>query len=229
MIGKIINLTALGLLIASGSVYAQSLNIDFGGEAGTPLSTYSAAAGQSGIWTTVTSETTSTVYNLAGTASGVTISTTYTGDWLAFNGYSGSGNGAGNAFLDDNFFVPSGCTWMVTISNLANGTYSVYYYAPNSTSVATGDFTINGAACSSINGNDVSGSANLVEGTSYDVLANIEVTNGTLTLTSGSSTSYAGLAGLQLVLTSVPEPSAFALAGGLVALFTVMLRKRSRA
>ena len=107
-----------------------------------------------------------------------------------------------------NFFSNDGDPWSVTLSNLNNGTYSLYYYAPTNTIVSTGGFTANGLLASNISGNSTS---TLNEGSDWEVLTGVRVTNGTLTLVSVSTVGARGLAGIQLV--EAPEPSALLLIG----------------
>ena len=76
-----------------------------------------------------------------------------------------------------------------------NGIYDIFYYAPAHSSVSTGSFYINSALQ-----NSISGSANnqLSQGTDWGMLSGVTVSNSTLTLESFSTSSYRGLAGLQI-------------------------------
>ena len=96
----------------------------------------------------------------------------------------------------------------VTLTGLDNGAYNVFYYGPSNTLTTTGAFSINGTAVASITGDN---NTSFVQGINYDVLNNVNVSNGTLTLTNITTSGYRGLSGLQLVQTSsspaaVPEP-----------------------
>ena len=124
--------------------------------------------------------------------------------------------------LDDNFFASGGENWSLTISGLSNGLYNFYYYAPSNGSVDTGPFTVNGVAAASIAGDN---SSPLTEGLNWEVVSNVSVTNGTITVLSTDTAGIRGLAGLQLAV--VPEPSAISLlALGIIGLAAVSWRKR---
>ena len=62
-------------------------------------------------------------------------------------------------------------------------------------SVSTGSFYINSALQNSISG---SSNNQLSQGTDWDILSGVKVSNSTLTLESYSTSSYRGLAGLQI-------------------------------
>lgn len=165
------------------SPYLTSNNTDFG-----------AAANQAGQWnnilepiaglTDTSNATTSVSLNLAADA--------LHGSWPELSTDL-------QLLVNDNFFSFDGSNWTVTLSGLDNGAYNVFYYGPNHPSVVTGAFTINGTGVASITGDN---NTSFVQGTNYDVLNGVSVSNGTLTLTSTDTSGYRGLSGLQLVQTS---------------------------
>ena len=178
-------------LAASATLQAGSLNIDFGSAFAPPSSSYGAAALQAGTWNWITSTgTTNNLLNLSGNPTSVSVNLTaqdITGSWDA-----GSTNAA---HLRASNFFSSGAAWSVVFSNLTNGTYSLYYYALTHVALTTGNFTANGVSIPSIKGNF---SDSLNQGTDWDVDTGIQVTNGSLVLTSDVG-GYEGLAGLHFV------------------------------
>ena len=209
-------------MIATPRVAAQNFNVDFGDARGTPTSTYGAAAGQVGAWTTIAvTGSAVALKNLDGTASTgqVTLSAQYPG------GTATTRTGDQAALLDDNFFSDQPASWSVVISGLANGRYSLYYYAPANSLVDTGAFTANGVAAANLTGS----SSGLTRGVDWQVLSGLMVSDGTLTLSETNYPGEIGLAGLQLVGV-VPEPSAWVmLSFGAVGAGIVVLHRRRHA
>ena len=200
----LISLALLGLSVSS--VNASSFNIDFGDDyLGLP-SSYGAASGQTGTWNDITSlGTTSNLTDVGGapTTTDIDINAgTISGHWNAPTNND-------ETLLNDNFFSSS-ATWSLSINDLAQGAYDIYYYAPAHTSVPTGAFTINGTARQSLNG-----STTMSQGVSWDVLFGVAIdATETLTITRVGTSGNAGLSGLQIVSASaVPVPAAIWLFG----------------
>lgn len=198
--------TVVAFALAHPTAHAINLNIDFGDDYGVPSSSYGAAAGQTGTWNEILSLGVSNLVDLGGNATSVTLDANAD----TMSGNFGSPTTDPGRLRADNFYSANGSSWTILLSNLDNGTYSVYYYAPIHPSVVTGSFTVNGSAVSSIDGSD---SDSMNQGTDWQVLTGVAVTDGTLTLASTSSSSFRGLSGLQLVSSPVPEPFTMGLAG----------------
>jgi hypothetical protein len=197
------SLLSLVFVCAAPELRASNLNIHFGGF-GAPDSTYGAAAGQPGAWNLITSlGVTGNLLNLSGVSTAISLNLTADSDAGALGGTGNTG-----ALRGYNFFSLDGDLWSVTLSNLDNGTYSLYYYAPTNTIVSTGSFTANGLLASNIQGNSTS---TLNKGSDWEIRSGVQVTNGTLTLLSADTNGDRGLAGIQLVQT--PEPATLLLIG----------------
>jgi hypothetical protein len=216
--------TAVVFVAFATTGLAQDFNVDFSSHFAGPAATFGAAASQPGTWNVITAAGPTTLLNLNGTSSAASISVTVAAvsGFGTFNGFGGSHTGDLQALLDDNFFSTLGAHWSLTISGLSNGLYDFYYYAPSNGSVDTGPFTVNGIAASSIAGDD---SSPLTEGLNWEVMHDVSVTNGTMTvLSTDTGTGPLGLAGLQIAV--VPEPSTVCLLGiGIIGLATLSLRK----
>ena len=209
------------LFSAAAISQADSIYIDFGSFNPAPSSSFAAAATLGGSWNKIMNTgLTSNLLNVNGVATATTLS-------LIADDPSGSqtvGSGNTEDLRGDNFFASPGDSWSVTINNLANGTYTFFYYGPTNTAVTTGPFTVNGIAVPGVTG---SLTDNLVQGTDWDVLANVSVTSGTLTVVSTSTDGFHGLAGLQLVdqsVSSVPEPSTLVLLGTMLGAGAILRR-----
>ena len=210
--------TAVCLLLTGlVSAEAQSFNVNFGLSA--PLSTsFGAAANQAGVWNIINNGNAATLQNLAGTNTSVQM--TVTAD--NFSGLGGNHTGDLLSLLDLNFFT-NGTSWVVSVVGLTDGLYDLYYYAPSNGSIDTGAFTVNGLNAANITGDNTSP---LTQGLNWQVLNNITVTGGTLTMT--APPGFTGLGGLQLV--AVPEPGTAALlGGGLVFVLIHSIRRRPKA
>jgi hypothetical protein len=200
---------------------AQNFNVDFGNDKGIPSNAFGAAASQPGFWNNFPAAATAQpLNNLAGNPTTVTLS-------LAADNYMGSsGTSAGHtgdflALLDDNFFSTDTDPWSLSISGLSNGTYDFYYYGPGNALVDTGPFSVNGIAASSIPG---STSNTFDQGVDWQVVSNVSVVNGTLTVIPTSNDGIRGLAGFQIVV--VPEPSVSILAAAGALITAMFLRRR---
>lgn len=95
-----------------------------------------------------------------------------------------------NSLFDDFFYSSDGATWVVSITGIKNGTYSLYIYAPTSSTVPTGDMTINGVFVPGIQGEYL--------GFSYLEVV-VTISDETLSMSGVNSGLKSGLAGLQLV------------------------------
>ena len=221
------------VLFAVVPVRAGSFNVNFGNlEIPAPSSSFGAASGQSGLW--VQQPQVGALFNLtdvSGSQTGVSMSmgVNILGPPL--------GSGPNQSTADNisllrnqtfvNFF--QGGPWSLTFSNMDTGTYSFYYYAGTKQDVSTGALTVNG-----LFGPNIQGSPNftLNEGTDWEVVTGVEVTNGILQVAETQNTPlFSGLAGLQIVQTSgevpntntTPEPSTLWLAGGMLILLIARL------
>jgi len=184
---------------------AESINIDFGdGFASTLGDSFGAAADQLGRWNTIDSiGTTSPLLGLDGSATDVSLDLVGPADvgetsaWL-------TGDLAllmSDSFLTD-LNLPAPTPWTVTLTGIDDGVYDIYVYAPSSSLIRTGPYTINGFALSDVNGSPI---ASFVEGTNYGLLSGLSVTGGSIILESTATSGSVGLAGIQLV--QVPEPA----------------------
>jgi len=183
---------------AAPALHAQSLNIDLGTVEVAPSSSFGAAAGQAGTWSKLGLGTTNALPDLTGAATSV--AATVTAD--TSTGYDNSCTGDLGHLVNDNIYAEGG-TWTVTLTGLAPGEYTVYLYEPTNPAVVTGNMTVNGTPLAGITDHACA----LTAGQTYTT-ATATVT-GTLTITgdsAGTPDGFAGLAGLQLVLTQAIEP-----------------------
>ena len=124
----------MAVLVATGSLMGQSLNVDInrasGSGSGVPSSAYGAAAGQPGVWNDVAPGTSGTVtlVGLDGSSSGVTL--TRGGNGGGDSGtVAGSSTDYGKLLWDYEYgFQVSGLA-QVTFSGLDQGFYRLYVYA----------------------------------------------------------------------------------------------------
>ncbi len=215
---KLILLCGLGIALLANQAHAALFNIDFGDASGTPDATYGAAIGQTGSWNTITSAGPTALFDLSGNATTASVSCIAEN----YGGFYGT-SGINERLADDNFFSMAPGSWKVSITGLENGTYNVSYYAPIHPSVDIGNFTINSTSVSSIPGS-IDGS--LVPGVSWDVIHNVAVTDGTMTLSyTGGGGEYNGLAGMQI--SAVPEPASYAVAFGAMCGIAALRRRRT--
>jgi hypothetical protein len=123
-------LQSLAPFVFAATVAAQSFNVDFGSNpsyAGAPTTSYGGAAGQPGVWNSITAPSASPTLleDLGGVPT--TVAVTCTGgsvhdfDTMPAVGVNG-------ALLGD-WFETSGSSFNVTLSGLANGWYDVFTYA----------------------------------------------------------------------------------------------------
>ena len=209
------------LTAAVTPVYAQSFNIDFGTEYGAVSSTYGAASGQTGTWNEITQDGPVSLLGLSGATSGVSYHSAAGLDYSSTIAKTTSSDEYN--LLCDGMDVMNG-TWNFSITGLANGNYTIYYYESASTAVSTGEFTVNGVSATVL----ASTSPTLCQNNHWDL--QVTVTDGTLSFVGSSSqdgSNYYGLAGLQIV-GAVPEPSTYAFFGGAAALGLVLIRRRRK-
>ncbi|MFN0132882.1 MAG: GC-type dockerin domain-anchored protein [Phycisphaerales bacterium] len=122
---------ATALALMAGQACGQSFNIDIdgtaGASAGVPVASFGAAAGQPGVWNSIKSASPTNValVDLAGNATGVTITRATNGTFAQANSVSTSG--AHEDLLDDYQVISVG-TMTFTINNLSDGHYIIYTY-----------------------------------------------------------------------------------------------------
>ena len=179
-----------GFTTASSNSTSLRLNIDFGAAKTDVPSSYAGAANQSGTWNKISSNSTNNLVDIDNVSTSISLEVT--ADTL--DGHSGDSN-SGLYLTSDNFVSNNGVSWKVEITGISNGIYDIYYYAPTHSSVSTGSFYINSALQNSISG---SNNNELSQGTDWGLLSGVTVSNSTLTLESYSTSSYRGLAGLQI-------------------------------
>ena len=222
-----VSLPLAGCLVFAASSLTQAnlltFNIDFGVQWGTPAPSFGAAASQSGFWEAITA--TGTTSNLTDTG-GATTSVSLTLSADDPSGNDGDGSTDARKLTDDNFYSGSGNSWSISMANLSDGEYDVYLYAPTHSGVNTGTFTVNGSPVASMPGQDSDTLG--PQGTDWDVVGGVSVSGGSLTIESTSTSSFRGLAGLQLAGggSPIPEPNSVALFG--VGLGAIALRRRKR-
>lgn len=201
----------------------EGINVDLGSGEGTPPAGYSAATGQGGHWNEVGLGTSSSLRDIDGLTTAVSV--TVTTDQSA----SVSGPATDDhALLGD---WVSDCTvpdvWTLSFSGLADGTYEVALYASADPDTATGDMLVEGSAVDALPG----GISTLEEGVSYTKRW-VDVSDGMIEI-SGSdlaaNSTCSGLAGVQLVLNCLPEPSGAAmLFSGALGVWALGRRRRAR-
>lgn len=190
---------SLASLCLVGTCAAQSFNIDIGTATPTPSSSFGAASGQVGVWNTYAGGTLGGLLDTGGNATSVSMSGTTGGFLGSFSDPTTFGDD--DALMDDGMLIPVFETY--TVSGLAAGSYSIFYYVWTVSPLPTG-VDINGQGMQTIGGTwpggYVSGithsstSVQLVSG--QDLVIDVHSINGAL----GSFT------GLQIV--PVPAPGA---------------------
>lgn len=149
-------LAAVPFVVNAAPAAAQSFNVDLDVShyswviptvVGAPSSAFPGAAGQTGFWNAVSTNSTGPVAlkNLAGVTTGVTISMTTTspsgfGHW-SFNNTSNTGDFA--RLLNDSHIMAAASTY--TFAGLQPGAYMVYSYGVRpQTGVSNSRFTVSG-------------------------------------------------------------------------------------
>jgi hypothetical protein len=169
-----------------------SFNLDFTQYfTGLPTS-YGAASGQTGTWVDVPLGVTGGLTSTAGIATAVNITTTGRGD--AFNPQTTTdGILLRDSFVNDDFDLPP-VAFSATLTGLANGEYTVYYYH----FAATSGLEINGAPMNDLAG----GSADALgaQGSNWDAVQ-VTVTGGSLEIVDTTPDfDTAGLSGIQILM-----------------------------
>ena len=122
------------LLRAEGRGTRYGINTDIGTWNTAPSSSYSAAAGQAGVWNHFTGTSPTPMLSLTGAATGVTLSSSGTSNFQF--GYNNPGT-----FGDDELLLDAGHDGAATytFSGVAGGVYDVYTYAwaPDSAALLT--------------------------------------------------------------------------------------------
>ena len=195
---------AASVVLATSPAQAASFNIDFGSDfLTTNNSNFGAAANQAGQWNNITATgTTSGLKDTSNATTSVNLSLSASYSTTSHNPTPSTDL---QRLVQDGFMATAGKSWTVTLSGLSNGAYNVFYYGPSHSMRTTGTFSINGTGVASITGDNTT---SFVKGTNYDVLNNVSVSDGTLTLSGSREISSRGLSGLQIVSASaaVPEP-----------------------
>src|SRR5687767_10131928 len=110
----------LPILLTGGAALGQSFNVDMnmasGAGAGAPSSAFLGAAGLAGTWNAVGAGTPASLVDLAGAATGVTL--TRSGGGTMTNGSSAALSGDFEKLLEDYFNGSSGVTLTFTFNNL---------------------------------------------------------------------------------------------------------------
>lgn len=178
---------------------AQSFNIDLGIEHGPPPVTYGGAAGQLGVWNSLPAGSHLAV-GLLGNFTGVLVDVT-----AAADGFAGLTAGDAALLFGDNLFdCVDPDLWTVEFSNLLNGFYDVFLYAPQNPAVSLGDTIAAGVAAPSIPGDQAANVAGL---TFHRLPATVVA--GTLAISADATreSDCAGIAGIQLVYRGPVPPA----------------------
>jgi len=189
-------------LCLAGTCAAQSFNIDIGNATPTPSSSFGAAAGQAGVWNTYVGGTLNGLFDTGGNATAVSMSGTSGGFLGSFSDPTTFGDD--DALMDDGMLIPFFETY--TVSGLAAGSYSIYYYVWTVSPLPTG-LDINGQGMQTIGGSWPGG---YVAGTTHAVTS-VQLTSGQDLVIDVHSINGAlgSFTGLQIV--PVPAPGAGAL------------------
>ncbi len=224
-------------IVASGAcALAQGFNVDVNAIAGTPPATYSAAAGQSGVWNAVPATLPLgplTLNGLSGAPSGVTLRFA-----AGPNGYNGLGaynwnnpntSGGDQNLMDDVLDVGGGFGGgiqsgvLVTLSGLAAGNYDVYTYcfAPDNYLPGNGGFpwntlvSVSGSSSAQQTVGALDWGGAFVLGETYAKHSVVLAAGADLTIlleNDISNLGFGSLNGLQIVPT-VPAPQSYCTAG----------------
>lgn len=208
-------------MAVAGTASAQSLNIDFGQLKGMPSNSYGAASGQIGYWETITSlGMTSGIRGLSGSPTSVDLN--LIADRIDDGvGYDSALPNVSETF-SDYFYSNANIDWTIQITNLENGNYTVFVYAPKTQYVTTGAFEVAGNLVNDLYGAETD---TLVHGIDFNFVNNMVVDNHYIVIDATTLNGFRGISAVQLVHV-VPEPTVFTLLPfGLWLLF----RRRRRA
>ena len=211
---KMLCLFVFWIVAISSLAQAAPVNIDFGSKYGAPPNTYGAASGQTGTWNDIRNlGITSNLFDLDGNST--TVNITISAETITGSSYY---PGDAGLIVSDNFYVRANNSWNISLTNLNNGIYDVYLYMPHNIAVDTGAGNVNGISFTNISG-DFGGT--FIQGTNYHLLTGVTITDGTLSAT-GSTSSFSGLAGIQITPAAVPIPSGiFLMASAVVGLIGI--------
>jgi hypothetical protein len=192
----------LPLLLVTGMALAQSFNVDFnlaaGAGAGVPAAGFGGAAGQTGFWNAVGTQTLFTLGELDSAASGVTL--TRSGGGTLVNNSSAAIAGDDEKLLEDGFQGSNGVTVTYTFNNLQAGTYALYTYAVDPASATTTTVNVSGSTSrvDQAVGAFLSG-PNYFVGSTHGLHVKTVPAGGSLAVTLAPTGSSINLAGMQLV------------------------------
>jgi len=215
--GAVLLLAVLALV--PSSAWAQGFNLDFRGTLTGLPETYGAASGQTGTWVDVPLGVTNGLTDVSGATTGVSITTTGTGDTF-HPATTDDGILLRDSIVNDGVRPPT-IAFSATLTGLADGEYTVYYYH----FAATSGLTINSSPMSDLAG----GSADALgaQGTNWDAVQ-VSVAGGTLQIVDTTPESdFAGLSGIQMVRT-VPEPASWLMLVAGTAFLGLLYRRRAR-
>jgi hypothetical protein len=205
---------AVTVFFGTAIAQAEDLNIDFGSAYGLVDSSFAGAANQAGVWNS-TNSSSGTFVDLSGGATDVSYS--LSGYANANYSYGGSTPGYDDEdYLLNDYFYSYNNSWTLTLSGLDAGVYDITYYSGSLNNVPTGDLTINGIAAANVIGGFYDGTP-LAEGTHWGVARQVAVgSDGLLTMTSGGTNTFEGLAGMQVAVAPEPVSSVLFVVGGTV-------------
>jgi hypothetical protein len=217
---------ALALMVAlglgAGTASAQPyFNIDFNAAFGTPTSAYGAAAGQPGVWQTLTGAAGPTTLNdISGAATAVTLTLSPAVGQFQFNNAGTLGDD--QALMDDFLDIGGvGSSVTMTFANMTPGSYLVYSYAWAADS-ATFITSVNASGGPQLVGGAWPGSQQL--GVTYALHSVDVLVDGLLTVSFTTDAGFGSVNGIQIA--PVPEPTSMALCGVAIGL-AAWKRRRS--
>jgi len=181
----------LFLLSLSTVGYSQSINLDIGGASGVPGPNYGGPVNQRGFWNLLDSASSTSLVDLPGAATSVSVAfedIQQTGGKYICSGFFGV------PLVNDNFYWNTGGGWLLTFSNLSNGTYGVTLIAPGHSAVPSGYISVNGDPIM-----DLNGSCSMLEGTDWITVV-ADVTEGEIAINGTRNNVQVGIAGVQLTM-----------------------------
>jgi len=235
--GSVMKRVSVTLLALAFGLYcdlanATLINVDFGPGAADYIMTGAGLIGSAGDTWNVTGQYSSSgtfaLVDSANSSAGVTMTTSgglFEGTATA-PGFTIATDSPYYNLVYDNIVITTGSPFSATLSNLAAGTYNLYFYAvpPGDGQDRVGTYSANGLS-TSIGANN--NATSMTNGVNYGVLQNVTVgSDHLLTIsvvaTGGGETDFNGFQ-----LQSVPEPSSLILLGvGLCSLLAYAWRKR---